>query len=251
MTSKKTRIIIGLALALLVIGVLSYTALQVSAPPQNNNSPETEETTPEVPKEEARDPLEFNKKQYSLDDPSSIWIVANKQRGLSANFIPANLVEAGGSQRLQSEAATALQQLISGAGTDKVSLRAISGYRSYAAQQNVYSAYVQKDGAAKADTYSARPGHSEHQTGLAMDVGNGSGQCDLEICFSSTAGGKWVAANAYKYGFVIRYPENKTNITGYSYEPWHLRYVGVDLATKLRSGQTMEEFFGLPAAPGY
>lgn len=192
----------------------------------------------------------FDKTKYSLDQPGSLWVVVNKKRPLPAEFVPQLIPASGG--KLQAEAAQALEKLIKAGATAKAPLKIISSYRSYSTQQSLYSSYVQKDGQAAADTYSARPGHSEHQTGMAVDLGNSSGQCDLEICFAKTTGGTWLASNALSYGFIIRYTEDKTAVTGYQYEPWHIRYVGVDLARELTTKkQTMEEFFGLPAAPGY
>ena len=109
-----------------------------------------------------------------------------------------------------------------------------------------YDAYAARDGQAAADRYSARPGTSEHQTGLSFDVTAADGSCHLEVCFENTPEGLWVAENAHLFGFVIRYPEGKENITGYQYEPWHLRYVGPALAEQLHdTGQTLEEFFDL------
>ena len=117
-----------------------------------------------------------------------------------------------------------------------------SGYRSYAKQESIYNNYVARDGQAKADTYSARPGHSEHQTGLAFDLNS------IDDSFAYTNEGKWINENCYRYGFIIRYPKGKDNITGYMYESWHLRYVGKDLAEKLYNNGswiTVEEYFGI------
>ena len=117
-----------------------------------------------------------------------------------------------------------------------------SGYRSYWTQNTLYNNYVAVDGKEEADTYSARPGYSEHQTGLAFDLNS------VESSFASTDEGKWVKDNCYRYGLIIRYPKGKENITGYMYEPWHLRYVGVELATKLYNNGdwiTLEEYFGV------
>lgn len=192
------------------------------------------------------------KPQYSIDDPSSIWMVVNKQRTLPSTYAPSDLVTVGGGQKMRQEAATAAKELVSAAIKDGVTLKYISGYRSYNYQQSVYSGYVKQSGQASADTFSARPGHSEHQTGLAVDLGNSNGSCDLDACFGTTTGGKWLASNANKFGFIIRYPEGKTGLTGYQYEPWHIRYLGTDLATKVQtSGKTLEQYFGLPAAPDY
>jgi D-alanyl-D-alanine carboxypeptidase len=201
----------------------------------------------------------FNKSQYSLDDPTSIWVVANKLRPLNPKeYEPADLVTPNvptrvAGMQLRQAAATALEQLFAAAQQNGTALRLSSGYRSYTYQVNLYNGYVKSQGQASADSQSARPGFSEHQTGLAADVGGVSGGCNVEQCFGQTAAGKWLAANAYKHGFIIRYPNGLTNITGYTYEPWHVRYVGVELATEMhnQSIQTLEEFFGLPAAPDY
>lgn len=117
-----------------------------------------------------------------------------------------------------------------------------SGYRSYNLQTRLYNDYVSRDGKSLADTYSARPGHSEHQTGLAFDLNT------ITDSFAYTDEGKWVDMNAYKYGFILRYPKSKEEITGYKYEPWHLRYVGKELAEKLYNNGdwiTLEEYFNL------
>lgn len=188
----------------------------------------------------------------AIDDPASITVVANKTRPLQPKtYAPSDLVAVGGGQRLRSEAAAALKQLIAGAAAAGYTINPLSGYRSYATQVSVYNREVRVYGQAVADTQSARPGTSEHQTGLAIDVGGGG--CGIEDCFGKTAEGRWIAANAHMYGFIIRYPEGKMAITGYRYEPWHIRYVGVNTAQDMRTKGilTLEEYFGLPAAPNY
>ena len=117
-----------------------------------------------------------------------------------------------------------------------------SGYRSYSLQESLYNKYVNRDGKLAADTYSARPGHSEHQTGLAFDLNS------ISDDFQYTSEGKWINENSWRYGFILRYPKSKESITGYKYESWHLRYVGEDLATKLYNNGdwiTLEEHFNL------
>ena len=119
------------------------------------------------------------------------------------------------------------------------SMPLLSGFRSYETQRGLYNRYCAEYGQAAADTFSARPGTSEHQTGLAMDVGM------IEDWYGDTAAGQWLAANCHKYGFIIRYPQGKEHITGYKYEPWHIRYLGVDVATDVyNSGLTLEEYLG-------
>lgn len=127
-----------------------------------------------------------------------------------------------------------------------------SGYRGYYQQAGLYQMYVNSDGQLAADTYSARAGHSEHQTGYAFDICdyNYAGDC-IEDSYEFVPSGKWINDNAYKYGYIIRYPKGKTNETGYIYEPWHLRYVGMDLAKILYNDGdwiTMEDYFGITSA---
>lgn len=128
------------------------------------------------------------------------------------------------------------------ASKEGLNLYISSGYRSYYTQKTLYNNYVARDGVANADTYSARAGHSEHQTGLAFDLNT------IDESFANTKEGKWVSDNCYKYGLILRYPKGKDNITGYMYESWHLRYVGVELATKLYNNGnwiTLEEYYGI------
>lgn len=128
------------------------------------------------------------------------------------------------------------------ASKEGLNLYISSGYRSYYTQKTLYNNYVARDGVANADTYSARAGHSEHQTGLAFDLNT------IDESFANTKEGKWVSDNCYKYGLILRYPKGKENITGYMYESWHLRYVGVELATKLYNNGnwiTLEEYYGI------
>lgn len=201
--------------------------------------------------------ISFNKQLHAINEPDSIWWVVSKVRPLDpARYAPVDLVVpdiplragAGDSEmRLRKEAASALEQLVQAAKQDKISLMLASGYRSYQLQVAVYNANVQKYGQAGADKQSARPGTSEHQTGLAADIEPASRQCEIEQCFGDLEEGKWLSANAYKWGFVIRYPLDKDNITGYEYEPWHIRYVGTELSIELhkQNTQTLEEFFGI------
>lgn len=190
---------------------------------------------------------------YDIDTASSLQVVVNKQRALDpAGYQPARLARVTGLQ-VRSEAADAYKKFSRDAKAAGVSITLVSAYRSYTQQANLYNDYVRQYGQATADTLSARPGFSEHQTGLAVDIGNPNGSCALEDCFESTPAGRWAAAHAAEYGFIIRYPQGSSAVTGYAYEPWHLRYVGTRLAAELKaSGKaTLEEFFGLGAAPDY
>ncbi|OFI36860.1 D-alanyl-D-alanine carboxypeptidase [Arthrobacter sp. SW1] len=184
---------------------------------------------------------------------SSTSVLVNKSHPLNPlRYVPANLVNARGSGHyLRSDAAGALNTLFNAAAGAGHGLAVVSGYRSYDTQASLYNYYVQTYGQAYADTISARPGYSEHQTGLAVDIGNASGSCGLSTCFGDTPAGRWVAANAYRYGFIVRYPNGWSGTTGYSYEPWHLRYVGTTISADMRarSYPTLEHYFaGNPAA---
>lgn len=247
----KRELILGVLFILIVLGGPTYVlfirqANSVKPPPTIPAKQDSHKST-----KKPSEPI-FNKKLNSLDDVNSIWVVVNKTRLLSPpTHSPSDLVSVGGGQYLRQEAASGLKKLISDAGGEGLVLNPLSGYRSYNTQVSVYGSEVKAYGQAKADTESARPGTSEHQTGLAIDVGGGG--CGVENCFGNTAEGKWLASNAYRYGFIIRYPKDKMSITGYRYEPWHIRYVGVELATEMNKQgvSTLEEFFDLPAAPQY
>lgn len=157
-------------------------------------------------------------------------LIANKTYGLPSSYNPG----------LTKTTQTAFRKMQQAAWNDGISLWIASGFRSYDYQAQLYQSYVNRDGKAAADRYSARPGYSEHQTGLAIDVNNPSSS------FNDTKEAKWLSKNCWKYGFIIRYPQNKENITGYKYESWHVRYVGTSLAKKLtQSGKTLEEYFGI------
>ena len=135
-----------------------------------------------------------------------------------------------------------LEKLVAAARAAGVTLRVGSGYRSYATQASLFASYVRQHGEAAASRFSSRPGHSEHQSGLAVDFAGADQTCWVDDCFERTAAGKWLAAHAHEYGFILRYPKGKEKITGYQYEPWHFRYVGRELAGALhQSGLTMEE----------
>lgn len=194
----------------------------------------------------------FNKTQNSLTDPTSPWVIVNKQHPLQPlSYAPTDLVAIGNGQQMRAAAATAALSLFASAKKAGYSLTADSGYRSYQTQIKAYNSIVQGYSQSYADSISARPGYSEHQTGWAVDIGTGS--CNVQDCFSSTAGGKWTIAHAYEYGFILRYPPGLTSITGYDHEAWHFRYVGTVLSTQLHKQgvQTLEQFFGVSGGTTY
>lgn len=225
---------------------------------QPEGGAETTAPASESPEAEPTPEVEFDRSTYSIDQADSLWVIANKTRPLNPlQFAPPDLVNIvelpnANGQPLRQEAKDALVEMSNAASAQGIQLSITSAYRSYDNQVATYNGFVNRDGQEAADTYSARPGYSEHQTGWTVDLDDGTG-CNLNECFANAPGGQWLAANAADYGFVLRYPFEKTNITGYIPEPWHYRYVGVELAQAMRDSGTvtLEEFFGLPAAPTY
>jgi D-alanyl-D-alanine carboxypeptidase len=199
--------------------------------------------------------------QHSLTDPTSPWVIVNKHRPLNPqDFVPADLVQpkvrlavSGEASLLNSTTAAAAETMFGAAATEGVIMTLASGYRSYSTQVATYGGYVASTGQAAADRASARPGHSEHQTGWSFDIGDGGGACSFQPCFAEQPAAVWAKANAHKFGFVVRYPWMFHDTTGYFYESWHLRYVGVEAASDMASRgiATLEEYFGLEAAPDY
>lgn len=192
--------------------------------------------------------LNLDKPFYTNVTPSknlnSNIILVNKYYYLNENYIPNNLVEitknVNGKRLLVKEAADMFYKMSEEIEKNNMSIRIISAYRSYEYQKTLYNNYVLKDGQEKADTYSARPGFSEHQTGLVIDIDNN--KLNYEN-FENTEEYKWMQNNSYKYGFILRYPKDKEDITGYQYESWHYRYVGIDVAKVLHDeNMTLDEY---------
>lgn len=197
---------------------------------------------------------------YSITDPESKWVIVNKAIAMDPlDFEPTDMRVPKISimtdnDLLNDEAATALEELNAAvtAATGK-SLVMLSAYRSYEYQVSLYNRFSRQFGQDHADAVSAQPGHSEHQTGWAVDVGQKGNSCITQVCFGDTATGQWIAAHAWKHGFIIRYPLGETDVTGFSYEPWHLRYVGEELAAHMHQEDiaTLEEAFKVGPAPDY
>lgn len=237
-------VFIVICLALLSALVVSLFLSQKGSAPVSNKSKASSKKTSNTNKKQTTP--SFDKNQYSTTEPSSIWVVVNKKHALQpSSYQPSDLVTVGG-QKVSSKMSTSLQGMISDASTQGVKLRVVSGYRSYSYQTSLYNSYVASDGVEKADTYSARPGHSEHQTGLAADIGGVHG-CDVQQCFGNTPEGRWLEGNAHKYGFLIRYTQSNQSVTGYEAEPWHVRFVGKELVDEMdkQNTTTLEEFFGI------
>ena len=192
----------------------------------------------------------------------SEWVVVNKLRPLSPLDFEPQVRKISSSQSLDNSrglelrdvAATALEamakeMLFQGAGQMFVN----SAYRSYDYQLELFVDKVEQYGEAEALVRSAKAGHSEHQTGLAVDVSVPAQGCAIMQCFGDTEAGKWIAENSWKFGYIVRYERDTTSITGYTYEPWHLRYVGTEIARMYANNgiHTLEDFWGFPAAENY
>lgn len=190
------------------------------------------QTDTAVPETETADNTE---KGYAIEQIDGITyvdgiMIANKTYSLPASYDPG----------IKQEAADALAEMQSAAEADGLNLFVISGYRSYEKQKAVYEGWVSIDGVEKADTYSARPGHSDHQTGYTFDLNS------CEDSFAYTAEAEWIAEHCAEYGFIIRYPKGKEAYTGYIYEPWHVRWVGKEKAKLImESGLSLEEYYGI------
>lgn len=266
MTKKKILIILLLVLvvAIIVIGFIfskdkdyENVEQEESVTEQNDSEKNIQESKdeveePEEEQEQREEQLEEQESENVVEEdngyivgqelPSEPTIIngvliANKKYPLPKDFAPGESVEAR----------AAFELMAQDAKKQGFELVAFSTYRSYEYQQSLYNRYVEQDGKDNADRYSARPGYSEHQTGLAFDIGE-KGQEHLWLTeeFGESEAGKWLMENAHNYGFILRYPKGKEHITGYMYESWHYRYLGVELATKVKeSGLTLEEYLGI------
>lgn len=200
----------------------------------------TEQTNPSSKSSSSQNKPAENEEGQSAVSSGPYYVqgimVVNKKHGLPANYAPQENVEAG----------TKIRQLIADMQRQGYAISSsYSGYRSYTYQSSLYNNYVNSYGQAQADRFSARPGYSEHQTGLAFDLKHSNG-----TLVETTPEVNWIAAHAHEYGFIVRYPSGKESVTGYMPEPWHLRYVGDQASAIYASGLTLEEYLGIPGG-GY
>lgn len=225
---------------------------------ENNHPSEDEKEDPPietVEKDLLKDTTYTNDEGMTMvKNTDDILVLVNKNRNLPEDYKPEDLVipnvrfpfkEFDEKKQLRKEAASALEELFNHAEEEGIYLFAVSGYRSYARQKYLFDYRAKKDGFEAANKLTAYPGQSEHQTGLAMDVSCEALGFDLREEFGQTVEGKWLKENAHKYGFIIRYPKEAVDITGYSYEPWHIRYVGEKIANEIyEKNITLEEYLG-------
>jgi len=232
----KSNAIIGI----LAIVVLMYTGCApTEVPDLPEQAPPVYETAEEEPKADG----------LQDDIAAGYLILVNKSNGLDSNYKPDDLTDIlyyaadrGAEGRfMRATAADAFHSLVEEAKGQGVEIVMTTAYRSYGFQSTLYNNYVSRDGQAAADRYSARPGFSEHQTGLAVDVSAASVGYKLTREFADTTEGKWLAENAHLYGFIIRYPQGREEQTGYLYEPWHLRYIGSTAANYIYENEIILE----------
>jgi zinc D-Ala-D-Ala carboxypeptidase len=228
---------------------------QIAETETDKTSNKTEKPANEAePKPETQQPTQNGNNAITvIAKPEAIAVLVNKQNKLPDGYAPNDLVDVNVAyatsataekRKLRQEAATALENMFAGANQQGISLLGVSGYRSHATQTYLFNYYVEKDGYENAITYSAVPGTSEHETGLSIDVTGGDGKCAVQDCFGDTNEAKWLQEHGSEYGYIIRYPKGKEGITGYKYEPWHIRYVGAAIAKEIMSkGITLEEYY--------
>ena len=254
----KKRVILTVIAAVLCGLVPLYFLVQRAAAPTAPANTQTEEQKPPVTQPKniilslpGATPIEARVEDYN--NPASNWILVSKDYPLvQPQYKAADLViitsvktrpgKSAEERSLRAVLVEDLNAMFADAASAGHDFMISSGFRSYTTQASLYNSYVASSGDAAANTFSAKPGQSEHQTGLSFDIRLSSGACYLDVCFGNMPAGQWLAANAPSYGFIIRYPADKTAVTKYQYEPWHLRYVGRPLAGALKqSGLTLDE----------
>lgn len=252
---------------LFIIGLLIIFALTINKKEEQDDI--TIDTTYSFYKEELHNRYIDYKKQTDLEDKNIIlkvnmgldtpfytnpivtkytntnYVLVNKYNYLPSDYVPNNLVTLNEYSKpnikLVKEAYEAFKKMAMDASLNNLNLRIVSAYRSYDYQKNLYNSYLKNDSQEIVDTYSARPGFSEHQTGLAIDIDNGRENYNR---FHITQEFAWVKENCYKYGFILRYDLGKEHITGYKYEPWHYRYVGTNISEYIyKNNLTFEEYY--------
>lgn len=238
---KKGNVLVFLLILLIfiVMGMFAF-LMRMSEEP-------TSEPVQVEPVTEATEP------EYYFDPNDPNLVLVNKEEVVDEDYAPEELVYIDESmrasdrapqyQRMQPEAAAAFEELVNDAAADGMTIKVTTAYRPYSYQADLYYYYLAVKGEEWTQQYSAPPGTSEHQTGLAADVSCESINYELDVSFGETAEGKWLAQHAHEYGYILRYQEDMEDITGYSYEPWHIRYVGKEAAEVItEKGITLEEF---------
>ena len=274
MNKKVVIILISAIVVLIASGVIFATLQEGSASSfaatsdaiHNNNDGDYTYVPPTTTEEDASTAPSVTEAPFvpatEIDlDPTSLTVFVNKEYALPKDYQPEDMVTPDiyfnlsyydDRTLMRKEAADAIEDLFAAAKEDGCSLSGVSGYRSYQRQKKIFTNNIITKGKVHTLKYSAVPGTSEHQTGLVMDISCASLGYDLNDNFINTPEGQWVAANAYRFGFIVRYPDGKAEITGYSYEPWHIRYVGKALAKYLYENDlTLEEYYNYTPSPDF
>lgn len=242
----------------LLIASLPMSSIITTIDKNSNEALAQDKATPAVEAEDTvntEQSLSMSGTSGAISNPTSVLALVNKKYHLPSNYVPQNLAVPdvpfpynGFHQKklMRQDAAKALEALFAQARRDNINIYAISGYRSYQTQKGIFESNTKKYGSASAaNRFSARPGESEHQTGLAMDISSPSVNFSLTQSFANTKEGQWLKENAPKYGFIIRYPQGRESITGYAYEPWHIRYVGTTASFVIAERDiTLEQYLG-------
>lgn len=250
---KKIHILALVVLLLLAaVTVLILASDNVHAPTDRTSTKKSQQTA--MAKQQVRLPgaTPIEAIPGDISSPEHTWILVSKTYPLTnQRFMPTDLTKPNirtrtdkteAEQMLRKSAAVAVEKMFADAEKNGIVLGMASGFRGYELQQEYFTSYAKMSGVEAANTYSALPGQSEHQTGLALDIMDENRTCYLEVCFENTAAGKWLTENASSYGFIIRYPKNKTDSTKYQYEPWHFRFVGIAMSNAIqKSGLTFDE----------
>ena len=228
------------------------TEITETAVPEETSEP-TEVTPAEPEIEETAAPVQVEASEFT--DTGSLLVVANKKHKLPDGYVPPDLVTPNITQTqactMRAPAAEAIAEMAQAAAAEGITLKISSAYRGEDYQRQLYNGYTASYGSETADTISSRPGYSDHQTGLAADFVEQDGSMNginFNQKFEETASGNWLRDHAHEYGFIMRYPKGKQDITGYAYEPWHFRYIGVDYATAIYNVDpfySFEEYFGV------
>ena len=264
--------VVALVMALILIVIRLFILTIIPTNKQDNSNPNATTTTQSATQGATESTTKktttkaSNPESNKLDEPEGGTVLGTTSKGYEVKKVDGiyyvdgylianktyNLPQTYNPGALKSKVSNAANKMFAAAKAEKgFNLYVASGFRSYDTQNKIYNNYVNRDGKKEADTYSARPGYSEHQTGLAFDVCDRNVGACITSGFDNTDQAKWLSDNAYKYGFILRYVKNKTDQTGYIYESWHFRYVGTELAEELYNNGdwlTMEEYFGLTSS---
>ncbi len=226
-------------------------AAETASIPETAVPQETAAVTPTPTPTPAATPTPTPAVTADIDSDDSITKFVSREYLISETYVPEDLtavnVHSAETKKLRKEAAEQLEAMFQAAINDRIYLKLVDGYRSYSYQRDLYNYYVNNRGKAYADSIDAYPGASEHQLGLAADIGCWNGSCELSYCFTDYLDYSWLIEHSWEYGWIERYPKGKSSITGVEYSPWHFRYIGVEEAKKYHESgaSTLEEYFGI------